>query len=97
MEEVTSNMTIAVMMVYLACHEEIYLGPKPKTGVFDEKRACFQVGTTGIFQVAVFAGASHIIAQAAVSKRDLVFRSYAQPMGILPRCPSPGSVHCLSV
>ena len=30
MEEVTSNTTIAVMVVHLACHEEVYLGPKPK-------------------------------------------------------------------
>ena len=30
MEEVTSNTTIAVMLVYLACHKEVYLGPKPK-------------------------------------------------------------------
>ena len=31
MEEITSNTTISVMMVYLSCHEEVYLGPKPKT------------------------------------------------------------------
>ena len=30
MEEVSSNMTIAVMMMYLTCHEEIYLVPKPQ-------------------------------------------------------------------
>ena len=30
MEEVTSNTTIAVMVVHLACYEEVYLGPKPK-------------------------------------------------------------------
>ena len=33
MEESTSNMTIAVMMAYLACHEVEYLA---KTGVFND-------------------------------------------------------------
>ena len=35
------NMTIAVMIVYLACHEVGYLGPRQKTGVFNENGRVF--------------------------------------------------------
>ena len=45
MEEVSTSMTIAVMMMYLTCHDKIYLVTVIETGVFNENgRVCEYAG-----------------------------------------------------